>query len=166
MDPQEVKPKEDQIKCALYAALKNSGAVVHVEATYNGEHKQVCDLRAKFGETYHWIEIKTAWAAPGWVNKLNEQVGTWCKDIERLRGVEPGPNAAEAYFVLFVFYGRDSPAAKAMLSVVEELDGTLECLFRGDVSVGFDWHNGLNAFQYSLWRVGADCSVELPKVCA
>lgn len=146
----DVKPKEDQLKCALYRAFAERGYLVHVEASYerNGEE---CDLIAsKSGEATIAIEIKTAWAGKGWINKPKEQAASWRKDIEKLNALRHGNTAKadEGYFILCFAYEKDSLGEQAVRRELSELDIN-NCMDSFSIC---DW-NGLNAIDLYTVRI-------------
>lgn len=142
----DVKPKEDQIKCAIYRALSECGDLVHVEASLsrNGER---CDLFAVSGEIRSAIEIKTAWAGKGWVNKPVEQSATWDYDIKKLTSLHESELADSCYFVLCLAYELGSKWEEVFKA--EALKR--ECELVDDFEIS-NW-NGLNRIAFYIKQV-------------
>jgi len=146
----DVKPKEDQLKCALYRAFAERGYLVHVEASYERNGGE-CDLLAsKSGEATIAIEIKTAWAGQGWTNKPKEQAASWRKDIEKLNTLRHGNTAKadEGYFILCFAYEKGSQGEQAVRRELSELD-TNNCMDSFSIC---KW-NGLNAIDLYTVRI-------------
>lgn len=116
--PNEVLPKEEQIRSAMYAFFKNRGCIVHVEACRERCRAEY-DLRVRFPDNREWwIEIKRAWSHSGWNNKPSEQKRTWQQDVAKLKRI---PHKRRRLFVLFGVFDRgaeDPPCAlqKAIVS--------------------------------------------------
>ena len=126
-EPFDVKPKEDQIKCGLYRALAEANFLVHVEAACpraalarNGAR---CDLLAIKRDKRIAIEIKTAWAADGWVNKPEEQATAWEKDIAKLRALHEQKFADAGLFVLCLAFQAPSRAAEQLREKIIQIVG-------------------------------------------
>ncbi len=147
----DVKPKEDQIKCALYRSFREAGYLVHVEASYERNAGR-CDLLAvcDSGKSTVAIEIKTAWAGQGWTNKPDEQQRSWDTDIQRIQGLEGGQWAGSGYFVLCFAYEKGSTWEQRLRERVVSLGGVLLPAF-----ALVDW-NGLNEAQFCLVKVFGD----------
>lgn len=144
----DVKPKEDQIKCAIYRALCDSKYLVHVEARYP-KASQRCDLIAINLSTDERIaiEIKTAWAGRNWVNKPKEQASTWRADIEKLLELQENGWVNSGYFILCFAYEEGSPAERKLRGEAKTLGGTWSTPF----SIS-NW-NGLNKIQFLVLDV-------------
>jgi hypothetical protein len=107
-NPNERLPKEEQIRCCIYAAIRPLFGVVCVERGYRSIDKKSrteCDLWASSpGRVPVWLEVKRCWSATGWVNKPPEQLASWETDLDKLRRV---PVASDRYFVLVGFFDFD-----------------------------------------------------------
>jgi len=145
----DVKPKEDQIKCAIYRALVDSGHRVHIEAAYERSGKK-CDVRATRRNNTLWLEIKTGWAGTGgWVNKLREQIAAWQGDIKRLVRVgEPD----QKLFVLFLFTQSGAPCAIRAVDAARKVGRSHELILDSGPTKLPVW-NGLDEAQYFVWRI-------------
>ncbi len=144
----DVKPKEDQVKCALYKAFCDNGYLVHIEASYakNGER---CDLLAiKENKNFVAIEIKTAWAGKGWVNKPVEQVLSWLTDIEKLRGLIKDRRTLKGYFILCFAYENGSKSEAALRKEIYKLPKLVEL-----APVKIEKWNGLTELQFFVVEV-------------
>lgn len=144
----DVKPKEDQIKCAIYHKFCDNKYLVHVEARYP-EASQRCDLIVIDQSTNERvaIEIKTAWAGQGWINKPTEQASAWRADIEKLLALQEKGWVDSGYFVLCFAYEEDSPSEIKLRSEIETLGGKWTAPF----SI-INW-NGLNKIQFLILNV-------------
>ncbi|MFV3128688.1 hypothetical protein [Niveispirillum sp. KHB5.9] len=99
----DVKPKEDQLKCALYRSLAEDGYLMHVEArNFHGNSR--IDLLGYKGKRTFAIEIKTSWCATGWANKYAEQRGKWISDIDRVSVLLRDGHIDFGFFVLALAY--------------------------------------------------------------
>ncbi|WP_442113654.1 hypothetical protein [Pseudomonas sp. NUPR-001] len=147
----DVKPKEDQIKCALYRSFCEAGYLVHVEASYQ-RNRGRCDLYAVCGtsKTRVAIEIKTAWAGNGWTNKPGEQQSAWEADIQKIKGAEGTQWADSGYFILCFAYERGSAHEHRLRERMLGLGG--QCMPAFALA---DW-NGLNEAQFCLVNVFGD----------
>jgi hypothetical protein len=100
-EPNERLPKEEQIRCSIYASLRPHFEVVCAERGYasiDDGSRIECDLWAgASGGAPTWLEFKRCWSASGWVNKPPEQLRDWEADIDKLRQL---PKDTERYFVL------------------------------------------------------------------
>jgi hypothetical protein len=147
LDHHDVKPKEDQVKCALYRALSEEGYLVHVEAACarNGER---CDLFAVALDGHRAaIEIKSAWGGVGWVNKPLEQSATWKADIEKLLALQENENADSGYFVLCLAYQFESRWESVLKNEVQNIGGKQVLDF--EIS---EW-NGLDRISFYIKKV-------------
>lgn len=144
----DVKPKEDQIKCALYRAFCDNKYLVHVEARYPGAGQR-CDLIVIDQSTNERvaIEIKTAWAGQGWVNKPAEQSSSWRADIEKLLALHEKGWVESGYFVLCFAYEDGSLSEGKLRAGIETLGGKWTAPF----SIA-NW-NGLNKIQFLVLNV-------------
>jgi len=143
----DVKPKEDQVKCALYRSFSEANYLVHVEASY-ARNAGRCDLVAiAKKKDYIAIEIKTAWAGTGWVNKPKEQASSWKKDIEKLKSMKKSGFAKHGYFVLSFAYEQSTKYHQQLHTEIQALNGIELPFFQIE-----DW-NGLNAIQFCIVKV-------------
>lgn len=105
-DPQEVLPKEEQFRSALFASFRGRGYVTQVEAAYPGTTKEA-DIRAYLGAGRDlWVEVKRTWdmGTVGWVNKPAEQFRTWQEDVTKLSSA---PESSLRVFLLFGVFDSD-----------------------------------------------------------
>ena len=116
----DVKPKEDQIKCALYRAFSEREYLVHVEASY-ARNSGRCDLVVSKDSKNVAIEIKTAWAGCGWVNKPNEQAESWLKDIDKLSALQEDENINTGLFIICFAYEHDSHGETQLRQKINEI---------------------------------------------
>lgn len=142
----DVKPKEDQLKCALYRAFTEAGHVVHVEAGYERGGAE-CDLMVAMRPPVG-IEIKTAWAATRWNNKPPDQAETWTKDYGKLRSL-PERGFGAGFFVLLFAYAAGTNAEASLRAVIADLGRPALCTEPRAISL---W-NGLDSLECSAWKV-------------
>jgi hypothetical protein len=107
--PRERLPKEEQIRCSMYAALKPLCKLIQVEAGYFDADKpggkSECDFRLWLNDGSHcWVEIKRAWEGKGYVNKVPTLLEDWKADVQKLAAADP---ADHRVFVLFTFSDKD-----------------------------------------------------------
>lgn len=106
--PNERLPKEEQIRCSIYAAIRPLYQVVCAERGYASidvGSRIECDLWASSqGVPAVWIEFKRCWSAKGWDNKPSEQRRDWEADIDKLRKLSIG---ADRFFVLVGLFDCD-----------------------------------------------------------
>ncbi len=106
--PNERLPKEEQIRCCIYAAIRPLFKVVCAERGYGSiddRSRTECDLWASSpGQTPVWLEFKRCWSAAGWNNKPPEQLAYWEADLDKLRMV---PVESVRYFILVGFFDFD-----------------------------------------------------------
>lgn len=106
--PNERLPKEEQIRCSIYAAIRPGYSIVCAERGYasiDDGSRIECDLWAWSPDTASvWIEFKRCWSAKGWVNKPPEQLRDWEADIEKLRQLSV---EGDRYFVLVGLFDCD-----------------------------------------------------------
>lgn len=105
----DVKPKEDQLKCALYRAFSEAGKLVCVETGYEragGKCDLVVAMRRPVG-----LELKTAWASTGWKNKPAEQAKSWNRDLERLATLADKGFGAGFLVLMFAYEAGSKPEA-------------------------------------------------------
>lgn len=139
----DVKPKEDQVKCCLYKSLTEFGYTVHVEASYarNGGRCDLIAIEPNSGARAA-IEIKTAWAGGGWVNKPKEQMASWRKDIVKLMTLQTNECVEAGILVICFAYERESEWQVKVRNEIDALGGT--CLPPFELSA---W-NRLNEAQF------------------
>jgi hypothetical protein len=124
--PNERLPKEEQIRCCIYAAIRPLFWVVCAERGYGSiddKSRTECDLWAASPDCVPvWLEFKRCWSATGWVNKPPEQLGYWEADLDKLRNV---PVASERYFLLVGFFDFDplNEADSSHSGVVQNIRG-------------------------------------------
>ncbi|TWA74049.1 hypothetical protein FBZ82_10162 [Azospirillum brasilense] len=150
LDHKDVKPKEDQIKCALYRALSEDGYSVRVEpSTSRGGCRS--DLYAVRGDDSIGIEIKTAWAGSGkWNNKYTEQSNSWTADIERLKDLCQGQAMSAGYFVLGFVHERGSRAEATLRRHIAAMEGDAVV---EPVPMDLPNWNGLDSMEFHVMRV-------------
>jgi len=106
--PNERMPKEEQVRCCVYAAIRPLFQVVCVERGYSpidDGSRIECDLWASNpGQPPVWIEFKRCWVVKDWNNKPTEQRGYWEADLAKLRAV---PMETERYFLLVGVFSFD-----------------------------------------------------------
>jgi hypothetical protein len=106
--PNERLPKEEQIRCSIYAAIRPLYHVVCAERGYasiDDGSRIECDLWAwSPGVSPVWIEFKKCWSAKGWNNKPPEQLGDWERDLGKLRQLAID---TDRYFVLVGLFDCD-----------------------------------------------------------
>src|SRR5262249_3302584 len=106
--PNERLPKEEQVRCSVYAAMLPLFQVVCAERGYGSiddKSRIECDLWARAPHQPDvWLEFKRCWSAKGWINKPPEQLGYWEADLDKLRGV---PAKEDRYFLLVGFFDFD-----------------------------------------------------------
>jgi hypothetical protein len=106
--PNERLPKEEQIRCSIYATIRPLFHVVCAERGYGSideKSRTECDLwAASPGQMPVWLEFKRCWSATGWINKPPEQLGYWEADLDKLRRV---PVMSERSFLLVGFFDFD-----------------------------------------------------------
>lgn len=150
LDHKDVKPKEDQIKCALYRALSEDGYSVRVEPSTSRDGCR-CDLLAVRGADSVGIEIKTAWAGSGtWVNKYVEQSRSWAADIERLKELSQEQAASAGYFVLGFVHERGSRAEATLRQHIAAMEGDAVV---EPVSLDLPNWNGLDSMEFHVMRI-------------
>ena len=106
--PNERLPKEEQIRCSIYAVIRPLYRVVCAERGYasiDDGSRIECDLWASSPDRAPvWIEFKRCWSAKGWVNKPPEQLRDWEADVEKLRQLSV---ESDRYFVLVGLFDCD-----------------------------------------------------------
>jgi hypothetical protein len=122
--PNERLPKEEQIRCSMYAAVRPMYEIVCAERGYGSIDKgsrMEADLWAfTTGTVPVWIEFKRCWSIAGWNNKPPEQVRDWEADIAKLRSL---PIQSDRYFVLVgLFDGDPLPANQSNRKLASLID--------------------------------------------
>jgi hypothetical protein len=111
--PNERLPKEEQIRCSMYAALRKHYSVVCAERGYRSIDdgcRTECDLWASSpGAPPVWIEFKRAWSTDSLIPKPSEQLDDWERDIEKLTQL---PIECDRYFVLVGVFNCDPTCPK------------------------------------------------------
>jgi hypothetical protein len=108
--PNERLPKEEQIRCRIYAVIRPLFHVVCAERGYDSidnRSRIECDLWASSpGQPPVWLEFKRCWSVsgPGWYNKPPEQLGYWKSDLDKLHRVSV---ESERYFLIVGFFDFD-----------------------------------------------------------
>lgn len=162
--PNERLPKEEQIRCCIYAAIRPFFLVVCAERGYasiDDRSRIECDLWASSpGEAPVWLEFKRCWSASGWINKPPEQLRHWEADLNKLRAV---PNESVRYFVLVGFFDFDplSEAESAHSGVVRNIREfhASQLLYR--VSREFEWRDGDGISWVGAWVWRWDSGVSI-----
>jgi hypothetical protein len=152
--PNERLPKEEQVRCCIYAAIRPLFRVVCAERGYRSiddRSRTECDLWASSpGQVPVWLEFKRCWSASGWVNKPPEQLGYWEADLDKLRAV---PVESMRYFVLVGFFDFDplSEAEAVHSGVVRNIRGfhAAQLLYRA--SREFAWRDGDGISWVGAW---------------
>lgn len=144
----DVKPKEDQIKCAVYHAFSNQKYLVHVEKGYSRNGGR-CDLIAfnKAKTKSIAIEIKTAWAATGWVNKPKDQEKSWRYDIGKLKSLRKNRQVTSGIFVLCFIYEDGCRSEKNFRQKISKLQGI------ASKPIQIKWGTDLNRLQFIVCTV-------------
>ena len=123
-EPNERLPKEEQIRCCIYATIRPLFRVVCAERGYGSideKSRTECDLWASSpNRPPVWLEFKRCWSATGWINKPPEQLGYWEADLNKVRKV---PITSERYFLLVGFFDFDplDEAASSQSAVVQNI---------------------------------------------
>ena len=150
LESDDVKPKEDQIKCGLYRAFSEEEHLVLVESAYSRNGMR-CDLRInKRDRGEIAIEIKTAWAGDGWVNKPDEQARTWAKDVEKLSSLITEQSLVAAYFILVFAYQAGSTGERLLRERIDRISLRQPCVIETE-EIG-DW-NRLNRLQCFVFDI-------------
>jgi hypothetical protein len=149
----DVKPKEDQIKCALYHVFRCIGYKVHIEAAIARNGRR-CDVRVVApGDKSIAIEIKTAWVSKGWNNKPKEQGDSWCQDVDKLATMTAfGKSEVVDRFFVLLIASQDGYDARLSDQVKRLQAPKVECLQATKKSIIENWQ-GINQLEYLLFRV-------------
>lgn len=146
----DVKPKEDQIKCALYKVFNDKGYLVHVEASLDTSRER-CDLIAYKGRSHVVaIEIKTAWAGVGWVNKPAMQASTWVADIQKLIKLRKNEYVTHGFFILCFCYEKNSNGENGLR---KEISNIFKLGYFEFKPIKIKSWNGLNEIQFFVLEV-------------
>jgi excisionase family DNA binding protein len=164
--PRERLPKEEQIRCSMYANLKPHCALLQAEAGYcdaDDGDKCECDLCALLADgTRCWIEIKRAWEGSGYVNKPHELQTSWQTDVGKLDRLS---NEVFRALVLFAFTdasptSTETPLAKVVTSLhPRNLAITLE-------PRSFRWRGSFNYMTAWAWMWPTSPAVDAPRAAA
>ncbi len=163
--PNERLPKEEQIRCCIYAAIRPLFDVVCAERGYGSiddKSRTECDLWAWSADRVPiWLEFKRCWSATGWVNKPPEQLGSWEADLDKLRNV---PVASERYFLLVGFFDFDplNKADSPRSGVVQNILGFHMRRLVHRASREFTWraNDGISWVGAWVWFWAAGAAVE------
>lgn len=147
----DVKPKEDQLKCAIYRSLSEAGYLVHVEARDFQGYSRI-DLLSYKGRKTFAIEIKTSWCGPRWVNKYAEQAGKWVADISRISDLMVNGHINDGLFVLALAYREGYSGLDNMRM---QIDGLTNVKLLHQCETVIDEWNGLDKIEFLVWRVVA-----------
>jgi hypothetical protein len=162
--PNERLPKEEQIRCCIYAAIRPQFRVVCAERGYGSiddRSRTECDLWASSpGQVPVWLEFKRCWSASGWVNKPPEQLAGWEADLDKLRAV---PVESVRYFLLVGFFDFDplSEAESAHSGVVCNIRGfhAPQLVHRASREFGWREGDGISWVGAWVWRWGSGVPV-------
>lgn len=152
--PNERLPKEEQLRCCIYAALRPGFRVVCVERGYGSVDegsRDEADLWAQPEEgAAVWMELKRCWSVPGWENKPTEQLKAWLLDLAKLQRV---PADSERYFMLFGFFDTDplDPASSEKGWVVRNLVRFQPERLTHRASRRFEWRTGDGIAWVGAW---------------
>lgn len=164
-EPNERLPKEEQVRCCIYAAIRPLFRVVCAERGYGSiddKSRTECDLWASSpGEVPVWLEFKRCWSASGgWVNKPPEQLAGWEADLDKLCAV---PINSTRYFVLVGYFDFDplSEAEEAHSKVVGNIRGFHVPQLVHQASREFGWRadDGISWVGAWVWRWEAGVTV-------
>lgn len=162
--PNERLPKEEQIRCSIYAAIRPLFRVVCAERGYGSidERSRIeCDLWAKSDVAETWIEFKRCWSAKGWVNKPPEQLRDWEADIEKLRKV---PVRTDRYFILLGLFDCDplSEQDSARGGVADNIRRFYRSHLVHSASKPFTWRtdDGLSCIGAWVWHWAIGTAIE------
>jgi hypothetical protein len=124
--PNERLPKEEQLRCRIYSAIRPLFLVVCAERGYGSvddKSRTECDLWAlSLDRVPVWLEFKRCWSASGWANKPPEQLRYWKADLDKLRKL---PVDSERYFLLVGFFDFDplNEKSSSHAGVVQNIRG-------------------------------------------
>lgn len=154
--PNEHMPKEDQVRCCVYAAIRPLFHVVCVERGYgsiDAGSRIECDLWASNpGSPPVWIEFKRCWdvKSKGWNPKPSEQKRDWEADRAKLRGV---PTESERHFLLVGFFSFDP--MPEVLAVRSDVIRNIREFHSGQLvhqdCREFRWPNGQDISHVAAW---------------
>lgn len=145
----DVKPKEDQIKSALYRSFSEHNYLVHIEASYTRNGGR-CDLVASKNGKKIAIEIKTAWAGSGWVNKPNEQAESWLKDVRKLMTLQADDSVKAGLFIICFAYEHNS---KGEVQLRQKINEVIQAIKPELEPFEIATWNGLNNIQFFVYQV-------------
>lgn len=163
--PNERLPKEEQIRCSMYAAIRPLYQIVCAERGYasiDDGSRTECDLWAHSpGISPVWVEFKRCWSGKGWVNKPNEQLRDWVTDIDKLREL---PVETERYFILVGLFDCD-PLCEQQ-SANSGIAKNIRDFYRSHLvhcaSKPFTWRadDGLNCIGVWVWHWPSGVKIE------
>jgi hypothetical protein len=150
-------PKEEQIRCSIYAAIRPLYHVVSAERGYasiDDGSRIECDLWASSPDRPPvWIEFKRCWSGKGWVNKPPEQLGYWEGDVDKLRHLDVN---SDRYFVLVGLFDCDPlcDQASARSGVANNIRAFYRAHLVHSASKPFAWRDGdgLNCVGVWVWH--------------
>jgi hypothetical protein len=166
--PNERLPKEEQLRCSVYAAMRPHFKVVCVERGYasiDEGSRTECDLWAHSpGKAPVWLEFKRCWfikSVKGWNNKPPEQLACWQSDRNKLRRL---PVESERYFLLvgcFDFDPLDDDASQYS-RVIQNIRGFHAAHLVHRASRPFTWrpNDGISWVGAWVWRWASGAVVE------
>lgn len=163
--PNERLPKEEQIRCSIYTAIRPLYKVVCAERGYasiDDGSRIECDLWASSpGISPVWMEFKRCWSAKGWVNKPPEQLRDWQADIGKLGKIAVD---AERYFVLVGLFDCDPLCEQqsARSAIANNIRRFYPSRLVHSASKPFTWRtdDGLNCIGAWVWHWPTGAAVE------
>jgi hypothetical protein len=155
--PNERLPKEEQIRCSIYAAIRPIYHVVCAERGYasiDDGSRIECDLWASSrGIPPVWAEFKRCWSAKGWVNKAPEQLRDWEADVDKLRKLSVD---ADRYFVLVGLFDCDPLCEQqsARSGIANNIRGFYRSRLVHSASKPFTWRadDGMSCVGAGVWH--------------
>jgi hypothetical protein len=155
--PNERLPKEEQIRCSIYAAIRPLYSVVCAERGYSSidaGSRIECDLWASSpGQPSVWIEFKRGWSGKGWVNKPPDQLSSWEADVDKLRRLDIN---SDRYFVLVGLFDCDPLCAhsSARCDVANNIRSFYRTHLVHSSSKPFTWResDGMNCIGAWVWH--------------
>jgi len=163
--PNERLPKEEQIRCSIYTAIRPYYQFVCAERGYasiDDGSRIECDLWASSpGISPIWVEFKRCWSAKGWVNKPPEQLDNWEADIDKLRKL---PIDTERHFILVGLFDCDpiSEQQSASCGVSKNIRTFYRSHLIHSASKPFKWRTDdvLNCVGAWVWKWASGVPIE------
>jgi hypothetical protein len=160
----DVVPKEDQIKCAIYSAATAAGYLVHVEGA-RMRNKGRLDLKLiapdEKPRTSAAIEIKIAWAGrpgDGWDN--SGQLQTWIKDLVNLQDIET-PGLVARYFALaFAYQEKFDTTVRRKIEELKSMPA-VSAISASSKPVAIPMSTGLEQIEYFLFSVAPEPRIRI-----